>query len=189
MKAMTEQNLIDAFGGESQAHMRYLKFSEIANQENFPNVARLFFAIARAETIHAHSHYNNLAHLKGGRTANSGATFGPGNTLKNLELALMGETFEVEEMYPVYIEVAKFQQEKGASMSFERAFATEKKHKELFEKGIAAVKNGKDITLNTVHVCSVCGYTLEDSSAPNACPVCSAKKEKFIGFESMGNLG
>jgi len=183
MRAMTEQNLIDAFGGESQAHMRYLRFSEIASQEKLPNISRLFMAIARAETIHAHSHYNNLAHLNGGRTANSGATFGPGNTLKNLELALMGETFEVEEMYPVYIEVAKFQKEMGASKSFERAFATEKKHKALFEKAITALEKGNDMKLDTVQVCSVCGYTLEDHIAPDACPVCGAKKENYIDFK------
>ncbi|HBM17332.1 MAG TPA: Rubrerythrin-2 [Lentisphaeria bacterium] len=182
MRAMTEQNLIDAFGGESQAHMRYLKFSEVASQEKLPNVSRLFSAISRAEIIHAHSHYKNLSHLKGGRTANSGATFGPGDTLKNLELALMGETFEVEEMYPVYIEVAKFQKEAGASTSFERAFATEQMHKALFEKAIAAVGKRNDVELNKVHVCSVCGYTLENESAPEICPVCSAKKEKYISF-------
>ena len=184
MKAMTEQNLIDAFGGESQAHMRYLRFAMITNKERFLNVARLFFSIAKAETIHAHNHYQNLSHLQGGRTANSGATFGPGKTLKNIELALIGETFEVEEMYPVYVEVAKFQKEKKAQVSFERAFATEKKHKELFEKAKKAVEQSKDMELDTVHVCSVCGYTLERKEAPRKCPVCAAKQEKFIGFES-----
>jgi rubrerythrin len=188
MKAMTEQNLIDAFGGESQAHMRYLKFSEIAKQENFSNVTRLFIAIARAETIHAHSHYGNLQHLKDGRTANSAATFGPGDTLKNLDLALMGETFEVEEMYPVFIEVAKFQKEKGAQLSFERALSTEKKHKELFEKAKSAVEKGNDVELDTLHVCSACGYTLEYGTAPNICPVCGADKEEFIKFESTVNF-
>lgn len=188
MRAMTEQNLIDAFGGESQAHMRYLRFSEIATQENLSNVSRLFFAIARAETIHAHSHYGNLSHLKDGRTANSAATFGPGNTLKNLELALMGETFEVEEMYPVYIEVAKFQKEMGASTSFVWALATERKHKELFEKAMVAVKKGNDVKLDTIHVCSVCGYTIEGSTTPDKCPVCAVTKEKFISFEPTDKL-
>lgn len=183
MRAMTEQNLIDAFGGESQAHMRYLKFAEIANKEKFNNVSRLFIAIARAETIHAHSHYNNLNHLNDGKTANSGATFGPGDTLKNIGLALMGETFEVEEMYPTYIEVAKFQKEKQAQISFERAFATEKKHKELFEKAQEAVSKGKDMELDAVQVCSVCGYTLE-GEAPKKCPVCGAIHEKFINFST-----
>lgn len=101
----------------------------------------------------------------------------------------MGETFEVEEMYPVYIETAKFQKEMGALKSFERAFATEKKHKELFEKAITSVKKGKDMKLSTIQVCSECGYTLESNIAPDKCPVCSAKKENFIGFESIDNLG
>ncbi|MCF7792031.1 MAG: rubrerythrin family protein [Victivallales bacterium] len=188
MKAISEQNLIDAFGGESQAHMRYLKFAETANKEGFYNVSRLFSAISQAEIIHAHSHYQNLSHLNEGRTANSAATFGPGNTLKNLKLAHMGETFEVNEMYPTYIETAKFQREQKAQISFERALATEKKHKLLFEKAIEAVSAGKDMKLDTIHVCNVCGYTLEAPEAPENCPVCGAKKEKFISFDTTANL-
>ncbi|MGB9928385.1 MAG: rubrerythrin family protein [Methanosarcina sp.] len=181
MKKMTEQHLINAFGGESQANMRYLHFGNQAEKEKFMNVARLFRAIAHAEYIHAGDHYRELRHLNGGFVANSMAAFGPGDTKKNLELAIAGETFEIEEMYPVYIEAAKFQGEKGAQRSFEWSYETEKMHKQLFEKALESVIAGKDVELGPVQVCDVCGYTLE-GEAPDRCPICGAVKEKFTAF-------
>lgn len=178
---MTEQHLINAFGGESQANMRYLHFANKADKEKFSNVARLFRAIAHAEYIHAGDHYRELRHLDGGFVANSMAAFGPGDTRKNLQLAIAGETFEIEEMYPAYIEVAKFQGEKGAKRSFEWSYSTEKMHKMLFEKALESVISGKDVELGPVQVCEVCGYTLE-GEAPDRCPVCNALKEKFTAF-------
>ncbi len=181
MKKMTEQHLINAFGGESQANMRYLHFANKADKEKFDNVARLFRAIAHAEYIHAGDHYRELRHLDGGFVANSMAAFGPGDTRKNLQLAIAGETFEIEEMYPVYIEVAKFQGEKSAQRSFEWSYSTEKMHKMLFEKALESVNLGKDVELGPVQVCEVCGYTLE-GEAPDRCPVCNALKDKFTAF-------
>ncbi|MCB2182439.1 MAG: rubrerythrin family protein [Desulfobulbaceae bacterium] len=181
MKQITEQNMINAFGGESMAHMRYQHFAVQAEKENFTSVARLFMAIAQAEYVHAGDHYRELKHLDGGFVANSMGAFGPGNTSKNLQLAIAGETFEIEEMYPTYIEVAKFQNEKGAQRSFEWSYTTEKTHKALFEKAAQAVDKGEDMELGPVQVCSVCGYTLE-GEAPDTCPLCKAKGEMFDEF-------
>lgn len=182
MRKTTEQNLINAFGGESQAYMRYAHFANQADREKFSNVARLFRAVAHAEYIHAGDHYRELRHLEGGFVANSVAAFGPGDTKKNLRLAIAGETYEIEEMYPTYIEVAKFQQEKGAQRSFEWSYATEKMHKMLYEKALESVDSGKDVDLGHIQVCEVCGYTLE-GEAPDRCPVCNALKEKFTAFK------
>lgn len=182
MHDMTEQNLINAFGGESMANMRYRHFSIQAEKEGFKNVARLFRAISHAEFIHAGDHYRELSHLKEGRTADSAGAFGPGDTLKNLDLSIMGETFEIEEMYPTYINTAEFQGEKGAKRSFEWSYATEKEHKKLFEKAKAAVEKKQDVELDKVQVCGVCGYTLE-GEAPDECPICKAKKEMFATFD------
>jgi rubrerythrin len=182
MRKMTEQNLINAFGGESQAHMRYLHFADQAEKEEFSNVTRLFRAIAYAEYIHAGDHYRELRHLDGGYVANSMAAFGPGDTKKNLGLAIAGETYEIEEMYPAFIEIAKFQGEKGAQRSFEWSYASEKLHKLLFEKALDSVNLGKDVELGPVQVCEVCGYTLE-GEAPDRCPICNALKNKFTAFE------
>jgi len=181
MKKMTEQHLINAFGGESQAHMRYLHFANQAEREKFDNVARLFRAIAHAEYIHAGDHYRELRHLDGGFVANSMAAFGPGDSNKNLKLAIAGETFEIEEMYPAYLEVAKFQGEKGAQRSFEWAYGTEKMHKQLYEKALNSVSSGLDAELGPIQVCEVCGYTLE-GEAPDICPLCGAPRDKFTGF-------
>lgn len=182
MKQMTQQNLINAFGGESQAHMRYLHFGEQARDEGFNHVARLFRAISHAEYVHAGDHYRELCHLKGGFVANSMAAFGPGDTSKNLDLSIAGEEYEINEMYPTFIEVAKFQGEKGAQRSFEWSYSTEKLHKELFEKAKGFVEKGEDVQLEAVQVCSVCGYTLE-GDAPDQCPLCKAAREKFVAFE------
>ncbi len=181
MKQMTEQNMINAFGGESQANMRYLHFSVKAAKDGYPNVERLFKAIAYAEYVHAGDHYRVLKHLDEGRVANSMAAFGPGDTEKNLGLAVAGETFEIEEMYPAYMEVAEMQGEKNAYRSFMWSYETEKKHKALFEKAKDAVGGGKDVELGTVHVCDICGYTVE-GEAPDECPLCKAKKDAFSAY-------
>jgi rubrerythrin len=181
MHKMTEQNMINAFGGESQAHMRYTYFASQAQKENFPNTARLFEAISFAETVHAWDHYLVLKHLNGGFVANSMAAFGPGNTLKNLELAIDGETFEIEEMYPAYIEIAKLQDEKGAQRSFEWSYKTEKEHLKLFTRALTALQGGLEAPLAPIQVCSVCGYTIE-GEAPDTCPLCKALKNKFVSF-------
>jgi len=182
MHQMTEQHLINAFGGESMAHMRYLHFGNQAEKDGFINVARLFRAIAYAEYIHAGDHYREVKHLNGGFAANSMGAFGPGDTGKNLRMAIDGETFEIEEMYPSYIEIAKMQGEKGAQRSFEWSYATEKMHLKLFVDAHAQVEKGNDAVLGAVQVCEVCGYTME-GDAPDECPVCKAKKEKFTAFE------
>lgn len=181
MHQMTEQHMINAFGGESMANMRYLHFAVQAEKERFPNVARLFRAVAAAEFVHAGDHYREIRHLDGGFVANSMGAFGPGKTDKNLGLAIAGETFEVDEMYPSYIEVAKMQEEKSALRSFDWSYRTEKEHLKLFTKAKQSVDAGNDVQLDTVHVCEVCGWTVE-GEAPDSCPLCRAKKEKFQPF-------
>jgi rubrerythrin len=178
---MTQQLLINAFGGESMANMRYRHFANQAEKEGFSHVARLFRSIAHAETIHAGDHYRELKHLDQGAVADSMGAFGPGNTLKNLGLAVAGETYEIEEMYPSYMEVAKFQEENGAYRSFEWSYKTEKQHRALFEKAKAAVAEEKDVELGPIQVCEVCGYTLE-GDAPDRCPVCGAERKRFTEF-------
>ncbi|MBD3195315.1 MAG: Rubrerythrin-2 [Candidatus Lokiarchaeota archaeon] len=182
MKDMTQQNLVNAFGGESMAHMRYRHFAYTAEREGFTNVARLFRAIAHAEFIHAGDHYRELKHLEEGIVANSMGAFAIGDTLKNIGLGIAGETFEINEMYPVYIQTAKFQKEDGAVRTFEWALNTEKQHKKLYEKAEEAVKEGNDVNVDSIQVCEVCGYTLE-GEIPEECPICGAKKDKFTSFE------
>ncbi len=179
--AMTSEFLHSAYGGESMAHMRYLHWGQIAAKEGFPNIAKLFEAIAYAESVHAGNHFREI----GGNTADTavtaGAVFGNGKTVDNLQGGINGELHEVEQMYPVYLNAAEFQKESGAQRSFHFALEAEKQHAELFSKAQAAAKEGRDFELNSVYVCPVCGHTILDG-APDHCPVCGAKKEMYREF-------
>ena len=167
MRKMTEDNLNSAFAGESKAHMRYLIFAECAQKEGKPNISRLFKAIAFAEQVHATNHLRALEEI--------------GSNSKNLETAVNGENFEVEEMYPSYLEVAKLQDEKSAQRSMNFALQAEKIHSAMYQEAKQSTDEGKDIDLKDVYICGVCGYTLE-GDAPQTCPVCGAIKDKFKKF-------
>lgn len=167
MHKMTQTNLLNAFSGESQAHMRYLIFSEIAEKENKPNISRLFKAIAYAEQVHASNHLKALGMVK--------------DTTKNLDNAIEGETFEVEEMYPVYNNTAKFQNEKEAEKSTHYALEAEKIHAKMYRKAKDASLEDKDIDLSVIYICPVCGYTVE-GEPDEFCPVCGISKKNFKKF-------
>jgi rubrerythrin len=183
VRDMTKDALISAYGGESMAHMRYLVFADIAEKEGFPNVARLFKAIAYAEYVHARNHYKILKDLKEGVKVSAGAPFGPGDTSKNLDLAIMGEVFEVEEMYPVYMEIAKFQNEREAVKSFRWALEAEKIHAELYREVKKYVDDNKDYPIKGyVWICPVCGHTYIGEEPPERCPICGVSGDKFVKF-------
>jgi rubrerythrin len=167
MRQMTANNLRDAFAGESQAHLRYLVFADLAEREGFPNVARLFRAAAFSEQTHAANHLRALG--------------GTGATAKNLEAAVGGEGFEVTEMYPAYMAVANLQEEKGAAVSMQRAFEAEKVHGRLYSQAKEMVEAKKDIGTKDLFVCEVCGFTME-GDAPERCPVCGAVHTRFRKF-------
>ena len=182
-RPMTRDALMSAFGGESMAHMRYLIFAEIAEKEGYPNVARLFRAIAYAEQVHARNHYERLRDLNEDAKVVAGAPFGPGSTSKNLELAIRGEEFEVNEMYPAYIAIAESQGEKQAALSFRWALEAEKIHAQLYREAKKAVDQGRDYEIKGyVWVCPVCGHTYVGPEPPEKCPVCGAPKEKYVKF-------
>ena len=179
VREMTETNLRSAYAGESQAHMRYSIYAERAKEE-FPNVSRLFTAVAFAEQIHATNHYRNIE-TKGGATTVSAAVFGTRTTSEDLQAGIDGETFEITEMYPVYKAVAEFQEEKGAVRSFNAAYQAEQVHLALYEKAKEAVDQGNDFEVGEIQICGVCGYTLV-GDAPDFCPICGAPREKFKAF-------
>lgn len=158
----SEQNLKDAFAGESQANRKYLAFAEKADKEGYSQTARLFRAAAAAETVHAHSHLRALK--------------GVGSTADNLKEAIAGETYEFQSMYPPMIDGAKEEGHKAAERSFTYANAVEKVHAGLYQK---ALDNLEDLEAVDYYVCSVCGHTVE-GEPPNECPVCKAKKKAFF---------
>ena len=159
----TMENLATAFAGESQANRKYLAFARKAEQEGYPQIARLFRAAAEAETIHALGHLNNMG--------------GVGTTLQNLEAAVAGETYEFSEMYPPML--AQAQQEKHRSMTmFGFANKAEKVHAGLFQQALDALKSGADLSQMDVYLCPFCG-DLEFGQVPDKCPICGAPAAKF----------
>ncbi len=167
MHKMTEEFLEAAFAGESMAHMRYLIFAEKADAEGRPNLARLFRAVAYAEQVHATNHYRELGHIR--------------DTAGNLQTCIDGENHEVNEMYPVYHHTAEFQEEPGAARSTHYALEAEKIHETMYKAAKQAVETDGDPTLDTIHICPVCGYTVE-GDPPEFCPICGAKRELFRAF-------
>ncbi|NOZ93431.1 MAG: rubrerythrin family protein [Acidobacteria bacterium] len=168
MRPMTEEFLKAAFAGESQAHMKYMAFAAKAEKEGKPNIANLFRAIAFAELVHAHNHLEVLG--------------GIGSTAENLEAAKGGEDFEIDEMYPAYLENARLQGEKKAERSFNFAVEAEKIHSELYAAAKKAVDAGEDLSEAKVWVCPVCGWTFTGDEPPERCPVCQALAKVFKAF-------
>jgi rubrerythrin len=167
MRKMTEENLKSAFAGESQAHMRYLIFADKAEKEGLPNVARLFRAIAYAERVHATNHYSALSIIRG--------------SSENLQVAIDGENYESNEMYPAFNAVAKLQEERNAQRSTDWALQAEKVHAGMYQRAKQAVDNNEDVKLGPIYICELCGFTVE-GEAPNRCPICGAPKDKFRAF-------
>ncbi len=181
MHAMTAGNLRSAHGGESMAHMRYKVWGAKAAADGYPNVARLFRAIAHAEEVHGSNHFAKLRGEAGAFLVASMAGFGLASTSKNLAGAIEGELFEVREMYPAYEKVAGEPGEDGAVETFGYALAAEKIHARMFAKAKKAVDGGNDIELGPVQICTHCGHTAE-GQAPRTCPVCGVPRKQFKTF-------
>jgi rubrerythrin len=167
MRDMTKDNMKAALAGESQAHIKYAAFSAQAEKEGKPNIARLFKAISYAEQVHATNHLRELG--------------GIGDTASNLDGAIAGETFEVDEMYAAYMEVADSQAEKGAYRSMKYANEAEKLHAVLYSDAKRAVAAGGGSAGGTVYVCPICGFT-HIGEPPDRCPVCNTVKSRFQTF-------
>ena len=118
LNAMTHESLKAAFAGESQAAEKYMVFAEQAEDEGLPNIAKLFRAISFAETRHARNHLRVMG--------------GVGATADNLKTAFDGESFEIDEMYPAYQEIARLQKNTQASRSVKYALKAEMDHKTMY---------------------------------------------------------
>jgi rubrerythrin len=157
----TEEDLKNAFAGESQANRKYLAFAKKAEQEGYGQIARLFRAAAEAETVHAHNHLREVGGIRG--------------TADNLTEAINGEVFEFQKMYPQMIRDAEEEGNKGALKSFTFANEVEKIHADLYRKALENIGKNADIDY---YVCQVCGHTAENEP-PDKCPVCGAGKKAY----------
>ena len=164
----TTDNLKEAFAGESQANRKYLAFAKKADDEGYPNIARLFRAAAAAETIHAHAHLRVLG--------------GIGSTAENLKEGIDGEGFEFQQMYPKFIAEAESESNKPAAISFKNAMTVEEIHHGLYDEALQSLDGGQDLPSQPTFVCGICGNT-GWGEAPDKCPVCGAPKDKFFTVE------
>jgi rubrerythrin len=162
MGTNTGENLKEAFAGESQANRKYLASAKKAEEEGYPQIAKLFRAAAEAETVHAHNH---LRVMKGIRA-----------TRENLQEAIDGETHEFKKMYPEMIEKAKTENNNEALQSFSFANSVEKIHASLYARALENIGKNEELDY---YVCPVCGNTVE-KEPPEKCPICGASGKSFV---------
>ena len=164
---MTRENIAAALAGESQAAQKYLAFAAVAKEEGYPNVARLFEAVAYAETTHARNHLSVLGQI--------------GTTADNLRAAWGGETFEIDEMYPAYQAVAKLQGNESAQTTVRYALRAEEDHQTIYDSTLKGVEGERDFGEETIKVCPICGHTVI-GDAPDECPRCGTAGAHFREF-------
>ena len=163
MKPKTKENVYKAFIGEAKAYFRLLAYAEKAEEEEVPQIALLFRAIAEAERVHA------------ARQLNLAREMIVKDTDTNLENSFQREKSISENEYPDFLKDAEDEGETAAALVFGQARDAEGYHAKLYERAIMKViKNAAA----QYHVCQVCGY-VTDKKIPNKCPVCGAPPEKF----------
>ncbi|MCU7497317.1 MAG: rubrerythrin family protein [Ignavibacteria bacterium] len=163
----TQENLKEAFAGESQAYQKYLAFAKKAEKDGLPNIAKLFRTAAEAERIHAEGHFRSLDAI--------------GSTVENLKAAIAGETYEYTVMYPPMAEQAEKEGHKAKRM-FNYALKAEEVHAELYKKALEAAILGKDLDDCPIYVCPVCGH-IEIGNPPENCPICGALGSKYVNLQ------
>lgn len=165
----TIDNLKAAFSGESMANRKYVAYAKQAEKDGFPQVAKLFRAIAEAETVHALAEFKAMGGVK--------------TTAENLQDAMNGESYEFNTMYPEFLaEAEKDGTNRQAITAFRFAAEAEKIHYDLYQQALEAVKAGKDIPETNVYVCTVCGHTTTGDAAPDKCPICGASQKFYEKF-------
>lgn len=160
----TEQDIMEAFAGESQANRKYATFAEKAQEDGFSNVARLFRAASKAEEIHA----RRLLRVAGMIHS----------TAENLKGGIEGETHEYMSMYPEFVERAQAEGRKDAEITFTHAMKAEEVHAGLYKEALEAVTKGADLTVDDVKICPVCG-NIFTASPPEKCPICGVPASSF----------
>lgn len=169
----TEQNLLKAFAGESQARNRYTYFASAARKEGFEQIANIFTETAENEKEHAKLFFK---HLEGG-DVEIAATYPAGSikdTKSNLEAAAAGENMEWTTLYADFSKVAGDEGFPEVARSFEQVAKVEKFHEARYRKLINNLANNEVFKKKTSvkwH-CINCGYVIEGAEAPKECPAC-----------------
>ncbi len=162
MPSKSEKNLAIAFAAESKAAARNSAFAQKAEKDGYPQIAKLFRAVADAESVHARRY---LLLMRGKI----------GATEENLEAAFQNEIKANVDEYPPLIKDAMEEGLKQVERAFSQSRDVENTHAELYKKAMNDMLSDRQ---TEYYVCQVCGYIAEDSP-PENCPVCGAVKGKF----------
>ena len=171
----TEQNLMTAFAGESQARNKYTYYASKAKKDGYVQISKIFEETANNEKEHAKIWFKLL---HGGNIA---------DTMTNLEDAAKGENYEWTEMYKNFAQEAKEEGFTDIAALFELVAKIEKTHEERYNKLLEAVKEGKVFKREKqiVWECANCGHHFVGDKAPEICPVCNHPQSYF--FETVVN--
>ncbi|MFC1687854.1 rubrerythrin [Patescibacteria group bacterium] len=179
----TEQNLLKAFAGESQARMRYDYFSSQAKKEGLVQMSNIFAETALNEKEHAKRFFKFLE----GRPVEITATYPAGKigtTLENLKAAADGENEEWTKLYPEFAKVAEEEGFQEIATAFKMIAKVEKAHEERYRTLYDNLEQGKVFKRDGVLVwkCNNCGYLHEGKEAPELCPACLHPQAHFELF-------
>ncbi|RLD65985.1 MAG: rubrerythrin family protein [Bacteroidetes bacterium] len=176
----TEQNLLKAFAGESQARMRYNYFAKQAKKEGLEQISGIFEETAENEKEHAKRFFK---FLEGGMVEIT-ASYPAGKigtTLENLKASAEGENEEWTELYPEFAKIAEEEGFKEVAIAFKMIATVEKAHEERYTKLYNNLQEGKVFAKGDkiVWKCRNCGYLHEGTKAPNMCPACLHPQSYF----------
>ena len=165
----TEQNLMAAFAGESQARNKYSYFASKAKKDGYEQIAAIFEETANNEKEHAKMWFKLL---EGGSIK---------STEENLKAAAEGENYEWTDMYAGFAETAKEEGFDHIAFLFSEVAKIEREHEERYKK---LLKNIEDEVVfsndgDTIWVCRNCGHVVVGKKAPNICPVCEHPQSYF----------
>lgn len=165
----TEANLLAAFAGESQAHMKYQYFASKAKKDGYVQIGNLFEETAGNEKEHAKIWYKLL---KGGSVL---------PTADNLSDAAEGENFEWTDMYPTFAKEAREEGFTQIAALFEAVAKIEKEHEERYRALLANLEGGLVFSReeDMIWQCSNCGHIVVGKKAPEVCPVCAHPQAYF----------
>ncbi len=176
----TEQNLMAAFAGESQARNRYTYFAGKAKKEGYRQISEIFAETANQESEHA----KRLFKLMPGGTTEITGTFPAGkidSTLENLKASAGGENHEWTDMYPSFAKIAREEGFDKIADIFESIAVAEKQHEKRYLAMVKNIEEGKVFKKDAPvrWVCKNCGYVHEGEEAPGVCPACAHPQAHF----------
>ncbi|MFA6570141.1 MAG: rubrerythrin family protein [Bacteroidota bacterium] len=176
----TEQNLLKAFAGESQARNRYEFFMKVAKNEGYEQISAIFQLTSNQEKQHAKRFFKFLE--GGGLEITATYPAGKiGTTAENLKAAAMGENEEWTELYPKFAEIAKEEGFAEVSAAFKLIAKVEAEHEKRYLKLLKNIEDGTVFTKKekVKWVCRNCGYVHEGEKALEMCPACLHPKAFF----------